>query len=204
MIYRSAILNEPLSTTQSQMHKPSPAQGVFAQGWIKAAWMTTKSMCVRSSGRSAQKGSLSRGSSPGSAYIPKSVVGTYELDRVPLDWDNDHVIRDRIREGLNLCVAHDFEKNGPVSKYVDATVENLKLNAPVLLPLARLMGKNELQLPAIEKLINAVTEFFLLAKISKTSDHSYQEAWALRRMIGKLKRFTYRSWPPQDPQWWDL
>jgi hypothetical protein len=127
------------------------------------------------------------------------VVGSYSLDQVPVQWDNHPTIRERIRESHNLVLAHDFETGKAVSKYVDATIENLKLNAPVLMPVATLMRENLLQIPAIEKLTCAVGGFFQLAKLSRSDDHAYQEAWALRRLVGKLKRFTYRSTPPQDP-----
>ena len=131
-------------------------------------------------------------------YKAMPVVGSYSLDHVPVQWDNHPTIRDRIRQNLNLVVAYDFETGNPSSNYVDATCENVKLNAPALMPLATLMKENNLRIPAIEKLTVAVSEFFQLAKLSRSDDHAYQEAWALRRLVGKLKRFTYRSAPPQD------
>ena len=51
---------------------------------------------------------------------------------------------------------------------------------------------------SIDSLIKSVNDFFELAKLSRSSDHCYQEAWSIRRLIGKLKRFTYRNQPPQD------
>ena len=127
------------------------------------------------------------------------VVGSYCLDQVPVQWDNHPSVRERIRDNNSLVLAFDYETGKPTSKYVDATVDNLKLNSPVVMPLATLMRENDLQIPAIEKLTGAVADFFQLAKLSRSDDHAYQEAWALRRLVGKLKRFTYRSTPPQDP-----
>lgn len=144
----------------------------------------------------AKSGSGSRASSPGTS--PKSLVGSFSLEGIPTIWDDQAAIRERIRDSMNLCLAYDYRTGKATSDYVDATVENLKLNAPILMPLLAVMKGHDLQLPAIEKLISAVQEFFLLAKVSRSSDHCYQEAWALRRMIQKLKRFTYRTAPPQD------
>lgn len=159
--------------------------------------MAHKAMCVRSCGRPIQGGGGSRASSPTSS-CKTSVVGHYELDGVPTAWDNNPSIRARIRENKNLCVALDHKENEVVSTYVNATVENLKINSAVLEPLAAIMKENSLQLPSIPKLIGAVEEFFRIAKLSRSSDECYQESWAIRRLIGKLKRFTYRPTPPQD------
>lgn len=158
--------------------------------------MAHKAMCVRSCGRPVQGGGSSRASSPANSC--KSVVGHYDLDGVPTAWDNHPSIRARIRENKNLCVAFDHEENKTVSTYVNATVENLRINSVVLEPLAAIMKENSLQLPSIPKLIGAVEEFFRIAKLSRSSDECYQESWAIRRLIGKLKRFTYRPTPPQD------
>ena len=152
-------------------------------------------MCVRSSGRSGVSGG-SRTSSPGAS--PKNVlVGSYSLKGIAMEWDNQPAIRERIRENQSLVLAMNHETGKGESIYVNATLENLRLNSVVLEPLAVRMKDNNLQLPSIDNLIASVDEFFQLAKLSRGSDHCYQEAWSLRRLIGKLKRFTYRTCPPQ-------
>ena len=158
--------------------------------------MACKAIHVRSAGLVASSRATSPGASP--KLSPRSVVGNYDLEKLPIEWDNSPTIRERMRDGHNLCLSYDSGAGKGVSKYVDATVENLRINAPVLKPLVAIMKKNDLQLPAIEKLILAVEGLFQLAKLSRTSDHFYQEAWSLRRLISKLKRFTYRPAPPQD------
>lgn len=105
-----------------------------------------------------------------------------------------------MRNGQNLVLALDHSEGKLVSEYVDPTVDNLKANVEVLRPIMTMMKKNDLQLPSIEKLIGAVDGLFSLAKISRSQDHFYQEAWAIRRLISKLKRFTYRPTPPQELQ----
>ena len=147
---------------------------------------------------SKRLGNLAMVSSSSLGGSPKSVVGTYSLASIPVAWDNSPSIRERIRDHQNLCLAFNHEKSKGESTYVDATTDSLKLNAAVLEPLAELMCQNDQLLPSIDNLISGVDEFFQLAKLSRSSDQCYQEAWALRRMIGKLKKFTYRSHPPQD------
>jgi len=68
---------------------------------------------------------------------------------------------------------------------VEATVENLKLNTPVLLPIMEIMAINDLRLPSIEALIGAIEDFYQLCKKTvRQPDYVYQEAWSIRRMIG--------------------
>ena len=143
---------------------------------------------------SANGGSGSRTSSPGCS--PKT-VGTFDLDGVPVAWDNEPSIRERIRGNKNLCLAYD-ETGEPACGKVDASLENVKLNSAVLKPILVIMASYNLQLPSIEVLISAVEHFFALSKLSRSMDACYQEAWAIRRMIGKAKKMTYRSFPPQD------
>lgn len=153
--------------------------------------MASKPLCVRSAGHAS-----SRASSPGKS--PRgTVVGTYDLEGLAISWDNNPTIRERIRGSKNLCLAFDV-KGEPSSGYVDPTVENIKLNSCVLLPVLSLMKGHGLQLPSIDKLISTVDEFFSVAKLSRTREECYQEAWAIRRMIVRSKKLCYRHCPPQD------
>jgi len=153
--------------------------------------MASKPLCVRSAGHAS-----SRASSPGKS--PRgTVVGTYDLEGLAISWDNNPTIRERIRASKNLCLAFDV-KGEPSSGYVDPTVENIKLNSCVLLPVLSLMKGHGLQLPSIDKLISTVDEFFSVAKLSRTREECYQEAWAIRRMIVRSKKLCYRHCPPQD------
>ena len=139
--------------------------------------------------------------SPGSSRSPKSRVGDFSLEGIPLQWDNDPTVRERMRENQNLCLAYNESTGQTTSTFVDATISNLKLNASVLKPLVVLMKENDRQLPSIHALITAVENYFVLAKLSRTSDQCYQEGWSIRRLISKLKKFTYRATPPQDWFW---
>ena len=177
-----------------------PPQTVFCCGKTPLSLMDA--LTVRSSGLPKHDGGGGGGDSSHCAspnQSPKSMVGKFELTDIPISWDNDPAIRERIRNGLNLCAAYDPKTGNLESKYVDATPENLRVNAPVLKPVVTRMRDHDLQLPAIDKLkTSSVDQFFQLAKLTRSMDDCYQEAWAIRRLIGKLKRYTYRNVPPQD------
>lgn len=156
-----------------------------------------RSRAASSSTRASSSGErpLSRASSPGSS--PKSLVGALDLSGLPTAWDNEPAIRERVRDNNNLCLTYDHDcKVG--NGYVDATIENVKLNQAVLLPICKIMKENNLQLPILDHLIEAIDKFFQVAKLPRNPEHCYQEAWSIRRLLNKLKRSTYRVAPPQD------
>lgn len=185
-------------TPLSPNHRRSSAERVFAfsEAGSVAAMSGKVLRRVRSSAVLAQGGTSSQASSPMTS--PRGVVGSYDLETLPASWDNSPEIRERMRNGQNLVLALDHREGKLVSEYVDPTVDNLKANVEVLRPIMTVMKQNDLQLPSIEKLIGAVDGLFSLAKISRSDDHFYQEAWAIRRLISKLKRFTYRPTRPQE------
>jgi len=146
----------------------------------------------------SRRGSSSnRGSSPASSS-PKNVVGSFDMGSTPEQWDNAIKIRDRIRCNQNLLMRCNHETGEEEMGYVEATTDNCRLNDAVLLPVLQLMSENGLQLPPIQGLIAGIETFYQLSKVVRSPDQVYQEAWAIRRLIGKTKKFTYRSFAPQD------
>lgn len=161
----------------------------------------TKAVCIRSQALPSKMGSSSREPSHSESRSPR-VVGNYMLETLPASWDNTASIRERIRCGQNLLVRVDpntgeTDSNG----FVEASNENLKVNFDVLTPLLVIMKTYELQLPSIESLLTAIEGFYTLSKISRSTDLIYQEAWGVRRMIGRMKKHLYRNFPPQDCQY---
>ena len=155
-------------------------------------------LCSRSSGASASSGSGTlRARSDSPTGVPKVIVGNYDLGVLPKQWDDDLVIRDRMRSGMSLVVRLDHN-NQPENGYVESTTENVKLNEAVLHPICILMQKNDLKPPQLEKIIEQIHIFYGMAKIWGRYETYYQQAWALRRLLGKLKTFTYREFPPED------
>ena len=148
---------------------------------------------------------LGGGGNPSSASSsPKSstntVVGNFSLEEIPAKWDDLPAIRDRMRNGESLIMRFDSTVGKTeAASAVEATVENLKLNTPVLLPIMEIMAINDLRLPSIEALIGAIEDFYQLCKKTvRQPDYVYQAAWSIRRMIGRAKKFIYRPHPPQD------
>ena len=160
----------------------------------------TKATAAKSKSRgSGASGSGESGASSASSSSPTSTpkVGHYDLSVLPVSWDNHPTIRERIRESLNLSLR--YEPSGKHSAgYVEGTKESVKLNACVLEPVCVLMSENNCTLPNIDRLIQAIDHYFQISKVSRTLEHCYQESWAIRRMIGKLKTYTYREFPPKD------
>ena len=149
------------------------------------------------SGSGSGSAASSRCTSPtGSSSSSKEIVGTYELSSLPAAWDNSQEIRNRIREGLNLVVRMSLEEK-PENGYVEGSTKNMQLNSEALLPVCHLMEQNSLKLPAIDNLIQAIDTFYRTAKMYKSLEQAYQEAWGIRRMIQKLKSYLYRTHPPQ-------
>lgn len=156
--YVTQLCNQSL-----RRHTACPAQAVVGSG-IGLGMAKTKAMCVRSLGLPRQGDATSRAASP-AEVSPKSVVGSYSLDTVPVSWDDSPPIRDRIRCGKNLLVKAVNQPGDSESDRIDATQENVRANAIVLKPILVIMAQNELQLPSIESLIGAIEGFYLLPKL---------------------------------------
>ena len=82
--------------------------------------------------------------------------------------------------------------------HVEGTIEELKINKEVLAPLLVLMKDNKQLLPNIDRLIQSIDVLYTSSKNHRDLEHCYQQAWALRRLIQKLKSFTYRDLPPTE------
>lgn len=165
--------------------------------------------------RTAAKSKPSRASSSGSGHSPttgsssefsprNALVGHYSLDDLPVLWDNNPIIRDRLRHQdpdsktvLPLVVGLDAA-GAEAAVYVEATLEVLKANEYVMMPVFHHMSKNMLMLPHIDRMIQAVDSFYKISKQPRGGDHCYQQAWAIRRLIGYTKHQCYREFPPQD------
>lgn len=143
-------------------------------------------------------GSQAPSEHPSCASSTKTIVGNYDLCGLPGLWDNDATIRERLRSGHNLVVAVDPVDGKICNSDVDATTQNLKINAPTVLPLAKLVGQFDLRVPSLDRLMGAIDTFYQITKKSMNQEECYKQSWCLRRLLGKLKAFTYRSHPPQD------
>ena len=163
-------------------------------GMVRRTAAKSKTTPRSRSSNASSSGSSPRNTSP--SNTPKCVVGRYSLDTLPITWDNDPSVRAQVRKDLPLMLRVDDEGKGVVG-YVDATPETLKMNYHALLPLCVLMAENDLKVPSLDRLIEALSKFYDIAKKSRDGDLHYQEAWAIRRCIQTLKHLLYRESPPQ-------
>jgi len=108
--------------------------------------------------------------------------------------------RDRVRAGHNLLQNFDSTKNTQVDGDVDKTIENCQINSFVLKPVLDLMKDHQLMPPALDRLIQSVDAFYRTSKVTRSLEHCYNQAWAIRDLINVLKSVLYRESPPTDAQ----
>ncbi len=153
--------------------------------------------------RASSSGSGHSGSPTGNSFCeisPRGArVGQYPLDDLPTLWDGNPIIRERMRSKGNFPLVVGLDQFGEeAAVYVEATQETLQANEYVMMPIFHLMAKNTLMLPHIDRLIQAIDSFYKLSKRPRDAEHCYQQAWAIRRLIGYLKHQCYRDLPLQD------
>ena len=157
----------------------------------------------RGSGASGSGHSDASPANSTSSSSPKCLVGSWQLTGVPEAWDNDSIIRERIRDKYHLLTRTAL--NGEAENgHVEGTTDNLVLNEVVLLPICQLMKENNLTLPNIDNLCFAISKFYAVTKTEKSLEHAYHQSWAVRRLLVHLKSFTYRDFPPQDNNGWKI
>ena len=196
---------DPLTSHSTNSSCP-PQDPSRAQTWWKTliGIAMVRSTAAKSKASKSSGGSSSSGSKPmedssqrSPSASPKVVVGSYDCSGLPKKWDDDAVIRERIRSNFNLVVRIDHEFK-PANGYVESTTDNVKLNAPIMGPVCDLMKDNDLKPPALDVLIEQINLFYVIAKVWGGYESYYQQAWAIRRLLGKLKTYTYREFPPED------
>ena len=125
-------------------------------------------------------------------------VGNYDLVGVSQDWDNSAVLRQRIRDGHHLCRHMSSENMEEEDTYVESSMDDVRVNKFVLVPLMTLMAQHDLLLPNLDRLIQSIDLLYQTAKKPRSLEHSYQQAWAIRRLIQQVKSHLYKNEPPQD------
>lgn len=173
--------------TACSMGRPSAAKSKSMKG-------------KKSDGKSASSSGSATPRTPTSSPSRSERVGVYDMSSLPLSWDNDEVIRSRLREGKPLLLHYDQRTGEGVAAHVDGTVADVKANIAALAPLACIMANHGLLMPNIDRLIQAVDSGYKVAKQQRSLEECYQTAWAFRRLLVTAKGFCYRECPPDDPQ----
>lgn len=130
--------------------------------------------------------------------VSRERVGNYDLSGLSREWDNHPVIRDRIRDGHHLCRHLDETTQQEMDAYVECSMEDARVNKFVLSPIMVLMKSNDLLLPNLDRLIQSIDLLYHTARKPQSLEHSYQQAWSIRRLIQQVKSHLYKDFPPQD------
>lgn len=125
-------------------------------------------------------------------------VGGYSLDGLATCWDNDFLVRRRLRSGLNLVCKYDPNTGGPVTGHVEKSQDNCRLNNFILSPILCMMFENDLKLPAIDAVQIHVADIYQLNQVTVMEVQIYQDSWAIRRLLHYMKSMLYRPSFPKD------
>lgn len=126
---------------------------------------------------------------------------SFSLDGLAVAWDNDPLIRERLRsDGGHLLKTYDAKLKQAVDGQIEIKVENLRVNACILSPLFKMMSQNEGASPCVEKLQLQVADLFNRAKVvyTKHGDRVYQDSWAIKRLCTLGKSQQFRGSPPKE------
>ena len=125
-------------------------------------------------------------------------VGGYSLDGLATCWDNDFLVRQRLRCGYNLVCKYDPSTGAPVSGHVEKSQDNCKINNFILSPVLCMMFQNDFKLPAIDQVQIHVGDIYQLNQVTVTEVQIYQDSWAIRRLLHYMKSMLYRPSFPKD------
>ena len=122
------------------------------------------------------------------------------MDNLAITWDNTEAVRERLRSGCHLMRAWSPELSQELDIFVDKSVENIKINAPVLSPIFKLVKENDRTTPCIDRIMVEVASVFARCKVqfTKHQDRIYQDSWAIRRLCTYAKAQQFRDGPPKE------
>lgn len=124
--------------------------------------------------------------SPRSSSGGEKIYG-YDLSGLHTAWDNTVEVRNRLRNGKNLVLQFDPEREELVNGPVDKTLANIRNNLCVLKPVLELMRVNNLQPPMIDRVIEEVRHLYTCSKVKVNHDTIYHQSWALRHLASLAK-----------------
>ena len=137
---------------------------------------------------------------PGDAGVPKEVAkdkGDGILG-LALKWDNNELVRQRMRSGWNLLVHFDPKLKKMSNCSVDRTVPNVKVNVEILAPVCDWMRRS-CRVPEIDSLESQVQQMFSMYNAKVDTKTIGDQAWSIRHLITVLRQ-TARPPKPGSPQ----
>ena len=109
-----------------------------------------------------------------------------DLAGLALKWDDSSVVRQRMRDHLNLVVHYDTKTKKETNFDVERTLRNAKANSAPLTPLCHLIRSTRM-VPNIDKLAGEVAKVYVMNNQSITSKLAMSQAWSLRYLIGVIR-----------------
>lgn len=123
------------------------------------------------------------------------------LDGLAELWDARAPVRERLRDFQCLVLQKPVGNDAPVAcpGSVAKSMDNVRFNSEVLMPVMKKMSENRDSVPDIASLMAEIEKIYTVHKITAASGASRDEAWSLRYLFGKAKTMLYRDAPPECP-----
>ena len=112
---------------------------------------------------------------------------TANISGLALKWDDSSVIRQRMREGFNLCIHYDSKVKKETNFEVARNVKNLKANQQVMVPVLHIIRSTGCIIN-IDRLAMEVTKLYKLNDKTINTKTQYDQAWSIRHLVGVLRR----------------
>lgn len=123
--------------------------------------------------------------SGGAGGIPPEAKDKGSCKGLALKWDNNLVIRQRMREGFNLLVNFDAKLKVVTNSIVEKTQANVRVNSVVLQPVCQLIYATGLL--NIEDLEHEVKQLYSMNTVLVSPKTIIEQAWAIRYLVQVLK-----------------
>ena len=172
--------------------------GVCVCGFIAFGEMASSSGISPSERGRHPDASGDEGSPVSSSNERTEKSGKYSLDGLAVSWDDEPLIRNRMRNNENLMRHWDSKKGEETNDDVTRNVANLKLNYKVLAPLLVKMASNGHLLPAIDRIMEEVGKLLVRCKVPHDGERIYREGWAIKKLLSLAKAQMWKDRTPKD------
>lgn len=117
------------------------------------------------------------------------------LDGLAELWDARAPVRERLRDFQRLVLQKPVGSDAPVAAAgsVAKSMDNVRFNSEVLMPVMKKMSENRESVPDIAALMAEIEKIYTVHKITVASGASRDEAWSSRYLYGKAKTMMYRD-----------
>jgi len=124
----------------------------------------------------------------------------FDLLHVKNEWDACERLRDRVRTIGRLLTnkPNPGEREYAVEGKCLQTVENVKYNMDVLVPLVKRLAGHYEKVVEIETLKAEIHSFFKKNHMVPTQKVLSDQAWSVRSLLYVVKGYMYRDKPPKD------